>query len=332
MGLRESDAKWIFNQSIELWSWTGISWFVALFAGGWGVAIGIGAFIPAYICLGICLALCAAKWCHLTNIFNERRRIVAFVAGAAVLAASGVGLALWSKKRSNQAEEDARKLEPLKQIPGLVAQVNEIPGLKRQLAALPGMQTTIENLTKENKAADDESSKKEITIEELAKAVLVAQRAAADNAHKDLHTTQEVITSDIDQYRSDTTSAVGKLLRPERTLGGKRAAFVAALKSSGPHEFAITPARGNRESTDFANELEAAFKEAKWTEVPTQVAFIIKDGEGIGMWIHDWKITPLNAAQLAAGSAFNAIGMQLTGNEAAQVKSSGPADIYVGLQ
>ena len=125
---------------------------------------------------------------------------------------------------------------------------------------------------------------------------------------------------------------MGKILRPGRTLGDKRAVFVAALKSSGPHDFAITPARGNRESTDFANELESAFKEANWTEVPTQIAFIIKDGEGLGMWIHDWKITPLNAAQLAAGNAFNAIGMQLKGTEAAPVKPDGPADIYVGLQ
>jgi hypothetical protein len=340
MDIKQSDASWIVRQSVEIWSWTGISWFVALFAGGWGVAIGIGAFLPAYICLAICLLLCAAKWCHLTNIFNAQRRVEAFAFGVLLLVFSAVAMSWWSHERSIKSDEEAKKLEPLKQIPELVSKANEIPGLKKQLESLPAMQAKIDSLTADNKQANGESKAKQQVIEGLAQTVLSQQKTIAVEAHKDIQTTQAVLTKDIDQYRSDTATAVGRIMRPGRTIGD-RPKLLSILKQVGTHEIAITPAHGSQEAIHYATELVSVFTEAGWKVVPTQkFVFMITDGIGLRLVtdkfpdakegeIISWN--RLTAGQAAAGQALIGSGIDLKNNPMDKA-SEGPTELYVGLQ
>lgn len=337
MGIRESDFKWLWHQALNLWSWTGISWIVALFAGGWGVAIGIGAFVPAYICLAMCLVLCALKWWHVTNMSNEHRRITAFIVGAVIIVGIAISFRIWSVRRRGQAEEDARKLEPLKQIPGLVAKADQIPGLRKQLEDLPGMQAKIDALTSDNKTAADAAAKKQALIEGLAQTVVEQQKAYAERAHKDSTT----LSSNIMQYRDDTTSAVAKIIRPGRTLGDLRTTFVSALKQMAPHDIAITPARGSTEAITYTEELRAAFKEGGWTIVPTQkLVFMVQDGLGLRVMtkplpgVADNSPIPANdltAGQLAVGKAFASIKLTVTANPI-ENGDKGVTELYVGLQ
>ena len=113
----QSDIRWLLRQCVEVFSWTGIGWFVALLLGIWGAMIGIGAFVPAYVSLILSLCLCSFKWAHATQILHRKKRVAAFVLGMLVLIGMGVGTAMWTHERRVQAVEDAKKLEPLKDIP-----------------------------------------------------------------------------------------------------------------------------------------------------------------------------------------------------------------------
>jgi len=127
---------------------------------------------------------------------------------------------------------------------------------------------------------------------------------------------------------------------PARTLGDKRTQFVAALKSFGPHDIAITPARGNKEAIDYAAEIESACKEAGWSVVPTEkLALLTKDGVGLSVvtkiidrsppTVIPWADLP--EGQAALGQAFASIGIQIHAAPQANGET-GPIELYVGLQ
>jgi hypothetical protein len=145
--------------------------------------------------------------------------------------------------------------------------------------------------------------------------------------------TETILTTNINQYRSDTTSAVGRMLRPARTLGDKRSALINELKkaTAGPHEVAITLAHGNQECLDLYNEIESAFKEAGWTIGRSQFFFITKDGTGLQLQIKSMSDS-LRPDQMAVALAFKTIGMQLIGGVQSDMKDGGPVEVYVGLQ
>lgn len=327
---RHSDTRWILQQAWEVFSWTGISWFVALFIGVWGAMIGIGAFFPAYIFLGICILLCVIKWGHATCIHTADRRTNAFIVGILLLVGISVSMITWTHGRKVQADEDARKMEPLK----------DIPGLKKQLEDLPGMKKTISDLQSSNKTATEAAQKKQEIIEGLAQTVIAQQKALAEKAHQDLSQATATLTTNINQYRTDTNSAVGRIMRPPRTLGDRRNQLVAELKKYPGQDVAITFANGSREARDFAGEgeIESAFKESGWNIVPTvRLGFIRNDGIGLRIVtkvlvdhteIQDSDLTP---NQLAVARAFFSIGMRADGNPMSS-GDSGPVEVYIGLQ
>ncbi len=169
---------------------------------------------------------------------------------------------------------------------------------------------------------------------------------ARGEAHKASTDTQSLITQKstetdktIQNWRTDTESAVSKILRPGRTLGDQRSQLVNELKSYGPHEIAITPAHGSEEAIAFSNEIEAAFKDAGWTIVPTQkLALIVKDGLGLRIVMKlpeagkaDSQDSDLTPTQIAVARAFKDIGMQLNASPITG-GDSGVTELYVGLQ
>jgi hypothetical protein len=87
--------------------------------------LGIGQFLPAYIFLGIALVLCAAKLAHSSLSANPQHPI-ALVIGCLLLVAATCAIGLWTHGMSAKADEDAKKLEPLKEIPGLKKQTGGI--------------------------------------------------------------------------------------------------------------------------------------------------------------------------------------------------------------
>ena len=224
-----------------------------------------------------------------------------------------------------------KKLEPLK----------ELPGLQKRLDSLPELQEKIRLLQAANVAANDSLAKKQDLIEGLTQTVVSQQQIAAERAHKELKATENVLNTNINQYRTDTTTAVGRILRPPRTLGDRRAALVSLLRLSGPHDIAITPARGSQEAIAFASELEAAFKDAGWKIVRTQkLVFLIKDGIGLELQVQpmptlkDGDIIPfdlLTPGQAAVAKAFSGAGIQLISN-GVENGMTGPTELYVGLQ
>ena len=139
------------------------------------------------------------------------------------------------------------------------------------------------------------------------------------------------MATNINQYRSDTASAVGRILRPGRTLGGKRTALVEALRKGGPGRVAFTVARGNEECLKFHNEIVAAFTEAGWKRGRSQFPFIIKDAVGLQMSIKTTNESEFSGAQMTVAMAFKSIDMQLMGGVQPALKD-GPVEIYVVLQ
>jgi hypothetical protein len=163
-------------------------------------------------------------------------------------------------------------------------------------------------------------------------------KQARAEAREATTTTQKLINkkstetrSTILQWRSDTETAVGKILRPERTLGDKRAALIQELQKAAPNKVAITPARGNQDCLDFANEIESAFKEAGWDVVGTEkMAFITKDAVGLGIVVKGTTDKELRPDQIAVARAFYSIGMQLIGDPS-ETGDKGPVELYIGL-
>jgi len=327
MDEKQTDFQWTLQQSVELVSWTGISWFVALFLGLWGVMIGLGAFFPAYVFFGICILLCAIKWAHSTEIHTSDRRSGAFIAGMVFLFILAGVMVSWTHSRSIQAEADATKLAPLADIPILKKQLEDLPKLKRQITDLQAA----------NEAANSGARTKQGIIEGLAQTVIAQQKTIAESAHKDLQKTESKLINNINQYRTDTSTAASAILRPGRTLGDKRANLVKLLKESGPHDVAITAARGSREAINFSAEIESAFHEADWNVVRTQkLALMIQDGIGLQIVTKilpgaEIKLEDLTPGQLAAAKAFAAIDMRLD-NAGMENGATGPVEIYVGLQ
>ena len=324
---RQSDFRWTLRQSVELISWTGISWFVALLLGLWGVMIGLGAFFPAYVFFGICILLCAIKWAHSTGISTTERRTGAFVVGMLFLLLLTAAMVAWTHSRSIQAQEDAKKLEPLADIPILKEQLKGLPKLKQQIAELQAA----------NVAASSAAQTKQGIIEVLAQTVIAQQKTIAESAHKDLQKTESKLINNINQYRTDTSTAASAILRPGRTLGDRRGDLVKLLKESGPHDVAITPARGSREAINYSAEIESAFHEADWHVVRTQkLALMIRDGIGLQIVTKilpgaEIKLEDLTPGQLAAAKAFAAIDRRLD-NAGMENGAAGPTEIYVGLQ
>jgi len=290
--------------------------------------IGIGAFEAAYVSLGISVLLSALKWAQVTQITKKRRQIIAFTSGTALLIIATIGIVVWTKKRERQARDESKKLEPLKTI----------PGLQKQLADLPEMRQTILNLQRENRAATTSTEKKQELIEELTQTVITQQKVIALSAHQDLQKTESVLSTNINQYRTDTSSAVARIIRPPRTLGDKREMLIRELKTYGPHQIAITTARGSTEAINFSQEIESAFNSAGWTVVPTQkLSFLVRDGIGLRIVIKNLpnnitiQNTDLTPDQLAVAKAFFDIGMRADGNPMINGES-GVTELFVGLQ
>jgi hypothetical protein len=172
MSKLRSDLRWMLRQSFDAFSWTGISWFVALLMGVWGVVIGIGAFAAAYVCLGTSLLLCAVKWGHTTNIHTSHRRVPAFAVGVSSLAGIGIAMMIWTHSRSVAAKLESEKLAPISKIPELAKQAARIPDLEKQLEDLPKLRDTIGTLRADNAAANSIATKRERIIEGLAQTVI----------------------------------------------------------------------------------------------------------------------------------------------------------------
>jgi hypothetical protein len=143
---------------------------------------------------------------------------------------------------------------------------------------------------------------------------------------------ESVLSTNINQYRSDTATAVGRILRPSRTLGSNKNALVRELKKAGSHEIAITVARGNQECLDFFNEIQRAFIEAGWTIGRTQFSFITKDANGLQLMMKYPEEDKLNTEQKAVALAFKSIDMQLLGALMPDMRDGGSVELYVGLQ
>lgn len=140
-----------------------------------------------------------------------------------------------------------------------------------------------------------------------------------------------LITENINQYRTDTTTAVGRILRPPRTLASKRQQLVQALRATGPSKVSITIARGNQEVLTFYGELVAVFKEADWEVVEPMMRLIQRDGTGLSIFVKDTTDKALNPQEMAVALAFKSIGMQLIGIKD-ESKADDTVELYVGLQ
>jgi hypothetical protein len=132
-----ADLSWAFKRLLELFSWTGIGWAVALFIGLWGAMVGVGQFIPAYIFGGLAWLLCVLKWGHATHINEKRRKIWAFSLGLVVLFAIAVWTVKWTIDRAADADRQAANLAQLREIPSLKRRVDRLPELERR-ARSPG--------------------------------------------------------------------------------------------------------------------------------------------------------------------------------------------------
>lgn len=242
---------------------------------------------------------------------DKRLHVLAFLA----LAVFSVGLIIWQGIRNNQSQADLREdiraaRSDAKSAKGeATAARTETGDLRRELAR--------------------ESGRREQAEKDLSAAVQTTRQVLSGQMAK----TESALSTNINQYRADTTNAVGRILRPPRTLGDRRMALIGELRKAiaGPHEVAITLARGNQECLDLYNEIESAFKEAGWSIGRSQFPFITKDGIGLQIQIKSME-GDLRPDQKAVALAFKSIGMQLIGGVQPDMKDGGPVEIYVGLQ
>lgn len=143
--------------------------------------------------------------------------------------------------------------------------------------------------------------------------------------------TETVLATNINQYRSDTTSAVARILRPQRSLEGVRADLIKALEKGRGYEVAITIARGCQECLNLGTQIESAFKEAGWKIGKSSLFMITKDATGLFIMVKSMS-AQLRPDQMVAGIAFKSIGMQLIGGEVPNIEDKGPVELYVGFQ
>jgi hypothetical protein len=223
----------------------------------------------------------------------------------------GVCLTGWLAKASDAAQRQANKDIHDAQV----AATDANTAATNANTAATNAATAATNAQRETEAARNEARKANSEVEQL-----INQRSA--------ETTKTILS-----WRSDTESAVGKILRPPRILGDRRPMLVSQLRNSGSHEVAITAARGNQECLDFANEIESAFNEAGWKVVPTQqLQFITKEGTGLALLVKGTNDNDLRPDQFAVAKAFYLIGMQLKPMPGKDYRQSGPVELYVGLQ
>jgi hypothetical protein len=299
----------------KLLSWEFVGWYVALLIGLWGTLMGTGDYSAANAVFILAATLFCVKWWHVTRGGRGIRRLLSLSIG--VLAAFAlVYVALhWT---SGKAVEAAKQRAELAQLDG-------VPALQERVKRIPALQQQIDNLKQQYETANSKLQTKQDTVERLARA-LTSQ----------LSRTETNLSKNITQYRTDTSTAVSKILRPGRTLGDRRAVFVRELMKAGAgkHEVAISEARGNQECLDFAKELETAFTEAGWHLARTHFGLLIRDGEKLRLIIKTGSNTPggLTPDQLVVAQAFDSIGMTLQGNEVDNISNEWPVEVYVGLQ
>ena len=210
-------------------------------------------------------------------------------------------------RRDNKSAADRRELT--KQVSGLIDQ------------------TRI--LTQGQASALDEAKHARLETENVRDELAKAQEALS----AEISNSTGALTRNIDQYRTDTTSAVSRLVRPPRTLGDQRAQFILRLRAAPvPHEVAFSVARGSQEALGFFDEIRTAFVEAGWTIKDTQLVFITKDGIGCSLVMKKAGEENLSESQKAVAIAFKLAGFQLNGAVNEGLKDNGPIEIYVGLQ
>jgi hypothetical protein len=296
----------------DIFSWNSVGWWVALLVGIWGILMGTADYVLANILFSLVTLVLVAKWGHATRIHTTRRSTGYFLLGTGVLIVALITVLSWTSGKFREATRQRNLMSQLYQIPALKSQVDKIPALQAQIDSLRG----------QNSDATGKINAKQDTIERLSRA-LAGQ----------LGTAETKLSANIDQYRTDTSTAVAKIIRPGRTFTPvQRSSLLKRLQDYGPHEVAITPARGNQECLDFANAIESVFTEAHWHIVRTMAnAFIIKDGTDLSIIVRGANDEHLTADEKAVAIAFNSIGMPLKGDVRPDFK--GPqVELYVGLQ
>ena len=161
-----------------------------------------------------------------------------------------------------------------------------------------------------------------------------AARAELSVAKKELSgqilKTESTLSTNINQYRTDTTTAVGKILRPPRTLTSEqRLKITNALRKAGVHEVAIRHSQGSDESQQYTDALSEAIKDAGW--IFRRPKFLINDTEmhGVVILVPDANNVTDGANQL--WNALKSAGLEVTGLEITGLEKD-TFDLMVGLQ
>jgi hypothetical protein len=307
------------------WSWSDAGWYIAVLLGIWGALMGTGDYDLANKFFVFSALVFLVKLGHVAQLHKESRKTLPFLLGLFCTAGLVIMTWRWTTHKASDAEAQKAQLARLDKLPELQKEVDRIPKLEDQITHL----TT-------------DVTEKQTTIEGLTHVVINQNREIAASAHKELAQTkidlsgqilktEANLNTNINQYRTDETTAVSRVLRPARTLGVHKDDLIKALKNVTPgiHEVAISSARGNRECLDFANEIEEAFKSAGWTIKRTRFALITKDGVGLQVLIKSIN-DPLTPDQIVVAVAFKAIGMEMIGGE--MNVTDGPVEVYIGLQ
>jgi hypothetical protein len=181
----------------EIFAWGSVGWYVAFLIGIWGALMGTGDYSIANCFFLLAAVIFCIKAGHIAEIHRKSRSIISF--SLAVLAAA-VFVGVVFRWTAHKAIEAARQREQL-------AKLDLVPALQEQVKQIPSLQKQIDSLKKQNNEANSTIQTKEDTVERLARA-LTSQ----------LGRTETNLSANINQYRTDTTTAVARLIQPDRHL------------------------------------------------------------------------------------------------------------------
>lgn len=183
--------------------------------------------------------------------------------------------------------------------------------------------------TKANQAATDANNASVKAQRETEAARNEARKAQTDLSNLINQRSTET-KSTITQWRSDTESAVSKILRPPRTLAGEdKTKFISVLKLDKREGMIEVLAAPSEESQHYAGQLILAFKEAGWYVLEFPRHELTHPPDGVLISIRDAKKVPPEADDLTR--AFAAIGVKTQGNTSNQI-DEGMTILTIGFQ
>jgi hypothetical protein len=152
-------------------------------------------------------------------------------------------------------------------------------------------------------------------------------------ARRDLAAAKAEINTNVTQYRTDTSNAVSRILRPPRSITTEqRAQLRTALVGLGPHEVGLRHAQGSDEAEVYRIELSQVFTDAGWMLKPLdRIRLLVWGNQGHGLMVMESEASgpPKDLADQVEG-ALKSAGLEVSGRVIAPIDSG--VELYIALQ